>query len=54
MTRECLRSPIVGPIATVPTAFKVDYQIDWGLMAVATEKWIEAGLVRGQSARNSF
>jgi 4-hydroxy-tetrahydrodipicolinate synthase len=49
MTRKQMRELIVGPIATVPTAFNDEYQIDYGLMAVATEHWIEAGLVNGRS-----
>ena len=40
---------IVGPIATVPTAFDESYEVDYGLMADATERWIEAGLVNGRS-----
>ena len=39
----------MGPIATVPTAFDDSYRIDYGLMAAATEGWIEAGLVNGRS-----
>ena len=49
MTCEELRDLIVGPIATVPTAFDANYQIDYGLMAEATQHWIEAGLVKGRS-----
>lgn len=44
-----LRKLIVGPIATVPTAFDDSYKIDHGLMAASTERWIEAGLVNGRS-----
>jgi 4-hydroxy-tetrahydrodipicolinate synthase len=47
---EELRKLIVGPIATIPTAFNDNYEIDYGLMAAATELWIEAGLVNGRSA----
>ncbi len=49
MTCEQLKRLIVGPIATVPTAFNDSYEIDYGLMAAATERWIEAGLVNGRS-----
>ncbi len=44
-----MRKLIVGAIATVPTAFDDNFEIDHGLMAAATEGWIEAGLVNGQS-----
>lgn len=50
MTRTEMRNLIVGPIATVPTAFDHNYRIDYGLMASATEGWIQAGLVNGRSA----
>jgi 4-hydroxy-tetrahydrodipicolinate synthase len=49
MPSEHLRKLIVGPIATVPTAFNDDFEIDHGLMAASTERWIEAGLVNGRS-----
>ncbi len=49
MNRTQLRKLIVGPIATVPAAFDHKFEIDHGLMATATERWIEAGLVNGRS-----
>ena len=49
MDREDIRGLIVGPIATVPTPFDDDYRVDYGRMAEATERWIEAGLVTGRS-----
>ena len=49
MRRNELRKLIVGPIATVPTAFDEEYELDYGRMAEATERWIQAGLVEGRS-----
>ena len=49
MRREDLRKLIVGPIATVPTAFDKNYKLDHGRMADATEVWIQSGLVTGRS-----
>lgn len=49
MTCAQMRKLIVGPIATVPTAFDDNYQVDYGLMAAATERWTETGLVNGRS-----
>ena len=49
MNREELRSIIKGVIATVPTPFKEDYQVDYGRMTEATHQWIESGVVNGKS-----
>ena len=49
MDREEIRELIVGPMATVPTPFGEGYRVDYGLMAEATERWIEGGLVTGKS-----
>jgi 4-hydroxy-tetrahydrodipicolinate synthase len=49
MSEPDLRALIVGPIATVPTAFKASYEVDYARMAAATEQWIANGLVRGRS-----
>jgi 4-hydroxy-tetrahydrodipicolinate synthase len=49
MDREEIRELIVGPIATVPTPFDDRYRVDYGLMAEATERWIEGGLITGRS-----
>lgn len=49
MTHAQLRKLIVGPIATVPTAFNNNFDIDHGHMAAATERWIEGGLTNGRS-----
>ncbi len=49
MSEPDLRALIVGPIATVPTAFDASYGVDHAQMAEATEHWIGAGLVNGRS-----
>ncbi len=49
MTRDELRKLMVGPIATVPTPFDDEYQVDYGRMAEGVEHWIQAGLVTGRS-----
>ena len=49
MTRDELKKLIVGPIATVPTPFDDSYQVDYGRLAEATERWVQAGLVSGRS-----
>ena len=49
MDRDELRKLIVGPIATVPTPFDSEHRVDYGVMAAATDRWIEGGLVTGKS-----
>ena len=49
MKREELKRSIVGPIATVPTPFDEDFEIDFARMAAATEFWVEGGLVAGKA-----
>jgi len=49
MDRDELRRLIVGAIATVPTPFDDRFRVDYGVMAAATDRWIEAGLVTGKS-----
>jgi 4-hydroxy-tetrahydrodipicolinate synthase len=49
VSTQTLRETVVGPIATVPTAFTSSYDVDYARMAEATEHWIDAGLVRGRS-----
>jgi len=49
MTRDELKKLIMGPIATVPTPFDDDFEVDYGRMAVATQWWVEQGLVKGRS-----
>ena len=50
MTRNELKRLIQGPIATVPTPFDDDFEVDFGRMAAATRYWVENGLVAGKSA----
>ena len=50
MSRETLKAPFKGVIATVPTAFDNQYRVDYGRMADATEHWVQAGLVNGRTA----
>ena len=47
MTRDELQRLIRGPIATVPTAFDDEYELDLGTMAELTKSWVESGLVAG-------
>ena len=49
MKRDELRKLTVGPIATVPTPFGNEYQVDYDRMAEATERWIGSGLLTGRS-----
>ena len=49
MTRDELKRLIVGPIATVPTPFDDDFEVDHGRMAAETQYWVESGLVTGQA-----
>ena len=44
MTCAEMKTLIIGPIATAPAAFDESCEIDYGLMAAATERWIEVGL----------
>ena len=50
MSRETLKAPFKGVIATVPTAFDNQFRVDYGRMADATEHWVQAGLVNGRTA----
>ena len=47
MKREALRDLLVGPIATVPTPFDDDFEVDHGRMRELTQWWMEGGLVKG-------
>lgn len=47
MNRNELKELIQGPIATVPTAFDADYQLDLDTMTELTSWWVESGLVKG-------
>ncbi len=49
MTRDELRQLIQGPIATVPTPFDADFEVDHGCMHAVTEWWVEQGLVKGSA-----
>ncbi|MBM3934931.1 MAG: dihydrodipicolinate synthase family protein [SAR202 cluster bacterium] len=50
MDRNELRRLIRGPIATVPTAFDKDFEVDLGRMAELTRWWVANGLVKGRTA----
>ena len=49
MNREELKQLIQGPIATVPTAFDDDFEVDYGRMYELTQGWVEKGLVKGKA-----
>ena len=49
MRRDELRQLFRGPIATVPTPFDDDLEVDFGRMAELTEWWVENGLVTGKA-----
>ena len=49
MNRDELQELIVGPIATVPTPFDADFEVDHGRMAELTKWWVANGLVKGKS-----
>ena len=49
MKREALRELIVGAVATVPTPFDDDFNVDNGRIAEATWRWIDQGLVTGKA-----
>ena len=47
MNRDEIKRLMVGPIATVPTPFDDEFEVDYGRMAAATQFWVENGLVAG-------
>lgn len=47
MNRTELRELIQGPIATVPTPFDDDFEVDYGRMHELTQQWVGEGLVKG-------
>ena len=49
MDRNELKSYIQGPIATVPTAFDSDNEIDHGRMYELAQGWVEQGLIKGKA-----
>ena len=48
MNREELKQLIVGPVATVPTPFDEDYEVNYGRMYELTQQWVDEGLVKGR------
>ena len=48
MNREEVKKLVVGPIATVPTPFDDDYEVDFGRMHELTQMWVDEGLVKGR------
>ena len=49
MNPEEVKKLIVGPIATVPTPFDDDFEVDYENMAELTRWWVEGGLVKGKA-----
>ncbi len=49
MTRDELRQLIQGPIATIPTPFDDDFEVDHGQMHALTQWWVDQGLVKGSA-----
>ena len=49
MKRDELKQLIAGPVATVPTPFDDDFEVDHGRMAELTEWWVENGLIKGRA-----
>lgn len=47
--REEIKSLIVGPVATVPTPFDSDFEVDYGRMYELTQRWVDGGLVKGRA-----
>ena len=47
MNREELKQLMVGPIATVPTPFDTDFEVDHGRMRELTQRMVEGGYVKG-------
>jgi len=53
MDRNQLKSYIQGPIATVPTAFDRDYEIDHGRMYELAQGWVDQPLYRQQTVKQA-
>ena len=49
MDREEIKQLIVGPMATVPTPFDDDFEVDYAKMRDLTQWWVENGLVKGKA-----
>ena len=46
MNRAELRRYIRGPVATIPTAFDANFNIDYGRMHELTQWWVKKGIVK--------
>ena len=49
MNRDELKQLIQGPVATVPTPFDKDFEVDYGRMYALTQGWVEQGLTIGKA-----
>jgi 4-hydroxy-tetrahydrodipicolinate synthase len=49
MNRDELKPLFVGPIATVPTPFDDNFEVDFSRMHDLTQRWVDGGLVTGRS-----
>ena len=49
MKQQEIKDLIVGPIATVPTPFDDEFDVDLGRMAELTKWWVANGLVKSKS-----
>lgn len=49
MNRDELKEYIQGPVATVPTPFDDDFEVDYGRMYELTQRWVDNGLVKGKA-----
>lgn len=49
MSRDKARTYMQGPIATLPTPFDDQYQIDYGRMADLSRWWVDQGLIAGRA-----
>jgi 4-hydroxy-tetrahydrodipicolinate synthase len=48
MNRAELQKLIVGPVATVPTPFDANHNVDYGRMHELVQWWVENGIVKGK------
>ncbi len=49
MKPERVKELFVGPVATVPTPFDDEFEVDHGRMAELTKWWVANGLVKGKA-----
>ena len=49
MNRQDIQKLIVGPIATVPTPFDKNFEVDYGRMHELAQGWVDNGLVKGRA-----